>query len=274
MSDTQLQPINVRPSLGDYLRELRDRREFMVYAPAAELRAINFHTVLGNLWLLLNPALSILVYYVIFGLLLDADRGTPNYIGFLTVGILVYGFLSSCVSGGSRAITNNLNLVRSVHFPRALLPLSNALRNFYEFLPSLLIMLLVAVLTGEPVMLRWLLLIVALGLALLMGAGLSLLMARYGNRYADLPSLLPFILRMGFCGSGILYEPSAFTDNRLVLRLFDLNPFYEITTIARSAVLEDHPISGLIWIGAICWSVGLFVVGLIAFWRAELTYGA
>lgn len=134
MSDTELQPITVRPSLGDYLRDLRERREFMVYAPAAELRAVNFHTVLGNLWLLLNPALSILVYYVIFGLLLNADRGTTNYIGFLTVGVLVYGFLSSCVTGGSRAITANINLVRSVHFPRAVLPLSNTLRNFYEFL--------------------------------------------------------------------------------------------------------------------------------------------
>lgn len=107
-----------------------------------------------------------------------------------------------------------------------------------------------------------------------MGAGLSLLMARYGTHYADLPSLLPFILRMAFYGSGILYEPSAFTTNSFVLRIFDLNPFYEITTIARSAVLENHPVPGLIWAGAIGWSFGLFIVGLIVFWRAELSYGA
>ena len=81
-----LEPITGRPTMREYLGQLRDRREFIVTMPRHALHAENLDTVLGNVWFLLNPILMSTVYLLVFGVLLDVDRGAENYIPFLVGG--------------------------------------------------------------------------------------------------------------------------------------------------------------------------------------------
>lgn len=273
--------INQRPAFGQYLRDLWARREFIVQIPLEDVRARNQDTLLGVVWMVLTPLLSIAVYYVIFGLLLNITRGLDNYIAFLTIGYLMYNFVGRGVPAAARIIPSNLSLIQSIHFPRAALPISSALRDLFTFLPALYVMLVVVLLSGLPadipnesVRWQWLLMIPILGLAFMMVVGIKMIIGRIGNSLPDLGQVLPHVMRMLFYSSGVIYEPSRFTENHpWAQTLFTMNPFFEILSLARNAIMTDYPIDNRLWIYATLWAVGLLTSGTYFFWRGELNYG-
>ena len=73
------------PPTREYLQRMWDQRDFVAALPIEELRASHQTTLLGNVWHLGNPVLSVVVYYIIFGVLLDASRGIDNFTLFLVV---------------------------------------------------------------------------------------------------------------------------------------------------------------------------------------------
>lgn len=267
-----LHPVAGRPSLGRYLSELADRREFIRTMPRHDLHAQNMHTVLGNLWFLVDPILSTAVYYVIFGLLLDVDRGVDNYIAYLVIGVLIFRYFSSATVTATRVMRRNETLMRSLYFPRASLPLSSAIGSFYTLLPGLGVMALVVILTGELPTWRWLLLPMVLATTFAFVTGAVLLVARLGSHFADLHSLLPHLTRLLFYVSGALYDPSRFDTAGLDI-FFDVNPMYQLLTLARWCLMEQDA-NPWFWLTAPAWALGSLVVGFVVFWRGEATYGS
>ena len=79
--------------------------------PLEMFRSRHQNTVLGNVWNLLNPLLSAAVYFLIFGVILDASRGVENYILWLVVGIFVFRLTQSTVMQGATSITGRQGLV-------------------------------------------------------------------------------------------------------------------------------------------------------------------
>lgn len=261
------------PPLRSYLGDLIERRDFVLRSPAGELRAQNVLAIFGSFWLLLTPALQISVYYLVFGLLLGVDRGVDNFIGFLTVGYLTYSLTARTLPGASRLMDQNRALIRSVHFPRALIPLASGVKNVYAFLPSFVIMLVFVVLSGEPVRVQWLLAIPAFVIAVTFMQGLMFVVARLGSYFPDFSLALPHVMRLLFYGSGVLYLPSRWTTNPTILGFFDANPFFEIISLFRHALLVGHETPLRMWIAASLWAIGSLAFGFVFFWLAEVRYG-
>ena len=67
-------PVGQSTPLGEYLRELWARRDYIVRVPLADLRSQNAHTLLGGIWLVLNPLLQVGVYFLVFGVIMPIDR--------------------------------------------------------------------------------------------------------------------------------------------------------------------------------------------------------
>ncbi len=270
---TELKPINAIPPLRAYLRDLVDRVEYIRAVPLGEIRAKNLDTVLGNVWLLANPILSAGVYFVIFGILLETDRGVDNYITYLIIGIMVFRLFSSSLTGGAGCVSRSETLMRSLYFPRVVVPLASALGNFYLFLPGVAVMLMLAVATGETPTWRWLLLPYVMALALVFVSGVTMITGRLGHGIRDLGSLLPHLTRLGFYGSGTLYDPAAFTSNSTVLWLFNLNPVYQLISLTRWSLM-GLSIPGWFWVVSPIYAICTFVGGFLYFYRGELNYGA
>lgn len=274
VSDTPtLQPIAGRTSLREYLGQVWERREFIGTMPRHELHAENLDTALGNFWLLLNPLLLSAVYWLVFGALLDVDRGADNYIPFLVAGVLLYRLWSGGATSGARVMWRNRGLVRSLYFPRAVLPISTALTEILIFLPGVAILLIVALATGETPDWQWLLLPIPLALLSMFTTGTMFVTARMGSRYRDLSTVLPHVTRLGLYASGVLYDPERFTQNDWALLVFDVNPIYQFLMLARWCIL-DIQVNWWFWITAPAYALALLALGFVYFWRAETTYGA
>lgn len=271
-----LRTFSERPPLGRYLSDLWQRRSFIWTLSSSESYAKNEDNRLGQVWAVLNPALLILSYYAIFGLLLGTDRGVDNFVGFLAIGVVMFSFTSSVVTRGSKAITGRLSLVRALHFPRAILPISVALTEFIAALPAFALLFVLMFATGETPSLSWLLFPVAVllqGVALL---GIAFICARLVNMSRDLGNLIPVIVRLLRYCSGVFFPvvhyaqnlPPAFQD------LVVYQPFALMLSLGRQSLLgADNPLALNDWLMMAGWAVGLTVVGLVIFWWDEARYG-
>ena len=267
--------------MREYLADIWSRRQFAWASAVGELRSQHMDTALGNLWHLLNPVLLIAVYYLVFGVILDISRGLENFIGFLAIGILAYQWSQRTVIEGAKSIATNEGLIRSLQFPRALLPLGVMLKQTISFAPSLVLMLAVVLATGEGVTLSWSIVLVALTLQIAFNFGAVLFIARVADGFRDTINLLPFIFRLFFYGSGVIFAvDTRFSDvfhNEWVVWVFIANPFYALLGLWRQGLMTTYETTThdpvWLWISASLWATVGLVLGLLYFRAGEKEYG-
>ena len=268
MSD--LADVHESAKLRPYLSDLWSRRSYISYVSASELRSRQVTTVLGNLWHLLNPALTIAVYYVIFGLLLQTTRGVDNFLLFLTAGIFIFSSTQRATISGAKSIVSNAGLIKSIKFPRALLPVTSTLTETLASLPTFAVLYAVALLTGEPFHWQWLVLPAIIALLTLFNLGAALAAARATTHFRDLTQILPFVFRLLLYASGVIFSAEAYADSQWWF-LFVLNPMYCFVSLGRWSMLGGS-VSSSILISALLWTIGALIVGFFWFRAAEERY--
>lgn len=265
-----------RPPLLTYLSDLWARRHFIASYTRASNSVVYSSSFLGQIWQILTPLLNAGVYFLIFGYLLKTRAGTHNYIGYLTIGIFVFTFMQNSIIHGSRSVTNNLNIIRALHFPRASLPLGTTAIAFQQLVASLLAMVPIVLLTGEPLRLAWLLLVPILLVESLFALGCSLIVARIGAAVPDTSQFLPFVLRTWLYTSGIFYNIKTFTKGHgpWVRGVLEYNPGAIYPELVRHALLTRQGVlTPHAWTAAVGWAVVAAIVGLVYFWQGEERYG-
>lgn len=262
-----------RPSTLAYLREAWRRREFAIVVPAQDLRAQNMDTTLGQLWHLVNPALLVGVYFLVFGVIIDTRRGVDNFLGFLIIGVVLFHLTQRVTLEASGSITQNLGLIRSIQFPRILLPAASVNGQTAAFVPALVLALLAVLATGELPTLRWLVLPAVLVAQFAFNFGVALLVARIGTTMPDLRQILPHLFRLLFYGSGVIFSVDAFVHSTAWRRAFALNPIYDVITCARWCLLGE-PVDLWVVAGLVLWCIVMPALGFLVFHRSEQRLGA
>jgi teichoic acid transport system permease protein len=269
----ELMVLGTRTPLGAYLRDLWTRRHFARGLADSDMRAKHMNSVLGQFWHLLNPAMMIFVYWLVFGLILDARRGVENYISFLVVGVIIFRFTQNAIMGAAKSIAANLGLIRSIQFPRALVPISEVYAQLLALLPGIVLVAVVAAIDGVRPGPELLALPVVIGAAAMFSTGIGLMAARASTTLADLQQVLPHVFRILLYMSGVLFSVDAAIESQAIKDLFALNPFYCIITATRWAILGT-PTSIWVPIALAIWTVLAVVIGFAWFRRGEHRYGA
>ena len=273
----ELRRVGVKVTLREYLAELWRRREFAITVPLGQLRANNQDTVLGQFWHLLNPLLLVGVYYVVFGVILQIEerRGMDidDYLAFLIVGVLTFNYTRSTVQSGARMIVKNRQLVQSINFPRAILPASAMVAETLAHFYAIPIMFGLLLLTGATPNVLWLMIFPIVLLQAMLNLGLALAVSRLTFHFRDVQNLLPFLLRIWFYLSGVLYPINEELIPQTWARvLLELNPAYAVVEASRAAFLSGRLDAGT-WITLALWSVLGLVIGFWFFRQAESEYG-
>jgi teichoic acid transport system permease protein len=271
-----LRRLDTEVPTGRYLTDMWDRRDFVVAMPLEELKVSHQDTLLGNLWHLGNPLLTTLVYYFVFGVLLGVNRGIPNFILWLMVGVFTFGLTRGTVQGGARSITSNRGLMRAIRFPRALLPVSVVISRLLTFAFQLAVIVVVALGTGEGISRRWL----ALPLVILVHTALNLggafTAARLNDSYRDVEEIIPFMFRLLIFLSGVMFPIERRLAGANVPRalevVINLNPMLPIINMYRWVFLGT-PMGPGDAAYAVVAATALLAFGFWYFRAAELRYG-
>ena len=217
-----------------------NRRAFAVAMPMEEVRSSHQNTLLGNIWHLGNPLLSVGVYYLVFGVFLKARGDIENYVLWLMVGVFAFGLTQRSVLSGATAITSNQGLMRSMRFPRALLPLSIVVGRLMTFGFELSVLAAVAVITGEGLSARWLALPLVILLHTVLNLGGAFIAARLNDSYRDVEQLIPFLFRLLMYVTGVMFPIRAYLGDDvapLIKTLISWNPLVGLLDLYRSVFL-------------------------------------
>jgi teichoic acid transport system permease protein len=305
-----LRPSSARPGLITYLRMLWQRRHFILAYATARNVSMYTEARLGQLWQVLTPLLNSAVYYLIFGVIFEQNRGIKHYIAYLVIGVFIFSFTERSIVVGSTAMRANIALIRALYFPRASLPLAYVLVEFQQLALSLLVVFAIVLGVGEPLTWYWLYLVPALMLQGMFNVGAALIMSRLGAGAQDFSELVPFLTRVWRYFCGVMYSvtslPSYATLPLWAKDLISLNPAAVYISLARYALMWTqrayapgakpynaaacalfnakkipalqaycHPTTSIneLWLVGIGWAVVTLLVGVVYFWQAETRYG-
>lgn len=273
-----LVPVGRRPSLPAYLRQVWRHRHLMWQLAKGEFAGEHQDNYLGFLWAILNPLLLGLAYYLIFGLFLGTSRGIEHFITFLTAGLFTYALFSTSLTSGSTSLLSRQKMMRSLQFPRVLLPIVTVAAALVSQLPAFGVLLVIAGWEQGAVSWTWLLFPVALLVVTVMGLGIAMLTSRLVHAARDLANLMPLIVRLLRYVSGVFFsvelQLERFGDPSPVLAAaLQYQPAAVSLTMVREALMVGEPLRWETWAVAGGWAVAFFVVGFVVFWRGEGTYG-
>ena len=267
-----LRRLDATPKPGRYLRDVWQYRDFAVATAIYDHRAANNGFLLGRLWNVLTPLLRIAVYGLIFSVLL-AGRRPPDFLAFLAAGIFVFIFMQSIVTEGAASLDRNGGLLRSLTFPRAILPVSVTLRQFLKFRYEAAVMFVVVVAVARTVSGGWVVFVLAVvPMMTLFALGGALLLAPVVLRFRDTVRFLPFVFRLTFYLSGVLFPIALLVDEHGLLQFLLANPFYVFVSLARHLVLAPDPQAAGLWLAAVLWTGASVTLGLWFFRRDEHRY--
>jgi lipopolysaccharide transport system permease protein len=240
------------------LHEVWRYRELMVFLTWRDVAIRYKQTILGVLWIVLQPLLSSVIFTVIFGNLIHVPSDGNPYAIFALVGLLPWNFFSSALTRGGGSVLVNANLVSKVYFPRVIIPLASLLSSLVDFFIVALatcVVLLVYGVTWTPALF---LLPLFTGLAFLVALGASLWLSALNVMYRDVGFLLPFIAQLWFYVTPVVYPVSIVPEQWRWL--MGLNPMAGVIDGFRWALLgATEPNWGLLLVSA-----GISIVVLIS----------
>jgi teichoic acid transport system permease protein len=237
-----LTPSAARPRPGIYLKQLWQRRHFVLAFATARNIAMYSEARLGQVWQILTPLLNAAVYFLIFGVILDTRRGVPNFIAFLVTGIFIFNFTQRSFIIASRVINDTRELIRALHFPRACLPLGYIVIELQQMLVSMVVLIVIVLATGEPITWYWLMVVPVIALQTLFNVGVGFLLARIGAGVEDVSQLIPFIVRTWMYASGVMFFIPALSTLYLhaaLSYLMQINPAAVYIELVRNSLLTS-----------------------------------
>jgi teichoic acid transport system permease protein len=192
------------PPLSAYLHELWRRRQFAFELARTKLAAQHYGTAFGMTWLILNPLLLGVVYFILVDIL---RRGShpPGFFAHLLAGIFAYYLMADAVRPSAKSVTSGGRLILNTAFPRTLLPIAAVMTSVMRFLPTIGVYAVVHVVSGLPVDVELLWAIPIFLELVVFTVGLSMLVAALQVYFRDVANFLPYVLRIGVYVSPILW---------------------------------------------------------------------
>jgi ABC-2 type transport system permease protein len=166
-----------------------------------------FGSVLGYLWQLIRPLMLFAVLYVFFTKFAHVSAPGPSgkaYGTQLLASIVLFTFFGEATGGAIRSVVDNETLVRKIHFPRMVIPLSYVLLAFFNLCLNLIVVLVFATLQGVQPMLTWLEVIPIVAMLIVLCTGLSMLLAAGFVYFRDLQPIWDVLNQVLFYASPVI----------------------------------------------------------------------
>jgi lipopolysaccharide transport system permease protein len=249
------------------LREIWDYRELLYFFTWRDLKVRYKQTSIGILWAVFQPLITMVVFSVFFGRLLNIPSDGVPYPIFVYTGLLFWQFFSEALSETSSVLLANQAIITKVYFPRLVLPFSSVLTKFVDFAIAAAILVGMMFYYGYvPQLFGLLVLPLLLLITFMCSVGLGLMLASINVKYRDVRYILPFFIQLLMFLTPVIYPAGIAGKYSWVLAL---NPMMGVIQNARAVLLGTTVVNWtLIGISLAATSV-LLLAGIYAFKKTE-----
>lgn len=222
-------------------------------------------SILGVLWTLIEPLLTMLVLTFVFGNLLG--KGTESFPVYILCGRLIYSFFANSTKQALKSVRKHGSMIRKVYVPKYMYPLSATVSGYITFAISLVVLIAVAFFQKVKPTLYLLQSLIPLVSVLVLSAGVGLLLSTIAVFFRDLEYLWSVILMLIMYTCAIFYKAETVVSETNEW-IFKINPLYSIIVNFRNSVF-GRPIDYYhLWYSVI-FSVVIFIIGSLVFWRKQ-----
>ncbi len=232
-------------------------------------------TILGPLWLILNPLITVVLYALVFGRLAGISTGgVPHFVFYLCSNAL-WSFFSISLVQSSSTFTTNAAIMGKVYFPRLIMPISSVMTGLFDFAIQLIILIIAMicyVVMGYHFNIGLTVLaapIIVLQTGIL-GLGCGIIISSLTTKYRDLVVLVGFGVQLWMYATPVVYTSDLVPDN--LKGIYMLNPVAPMMECWRNAVTGSGSFLWGYW--GISWIVTLamLIAGVLLFSRVEKTF--
>lgn len=233
-------------------------------------------TILGPLWYLIQPILTVIMNMVVFGGIAHMSTdGIPQAL-FYMAGNVCWFYFSDCLNQTSNTFVANQGMFGKVYFPRMVVPISTVLSNLLRFGIQLLLFVAIWIYffaSGSDIHLTWTILLVPILVVMLAGLGLGfgILISSMTTKYRDLTILFTFVVQLWMYATPIVY-PISMVTNETLHTIIMLNPMTSIIEAFKYATLGQGYFS---W-GALGYSFAFMCIlmlwGIIIFNKVQRSF--
>ncbi len=225
-------------------------------------------TVVGLLWVILQPLTTTFVFTVIFGIFAEIPSDDLPYPVFVLTALVFWGYFSNSLTYCANSFIENEHLVKKVYFPREFLPLSAIATGFVDFLVGLILLFITFLIFGVwPKALFFIVLPLATIITILSATGLGLLLSAINVRYRDVRYILPFFLQLLIFLTPVMYATTFVRPS--FQYLLALNPMTGVIYALRSSLRIGVVARPDLLLISIFMAIIVFSVGALYFRSAE-----
>lgn len=254
------------------IKLLWSHRELIVKLATRDVVGRYTGSLLGTFWSLINPLFMLAVYTFVFGFVFKARWGDAvevgeNYSLVLFAGLIVHGFCADVLNRAPAAITTNVNFVKRVVFPIEVLACIQVLAATWQFLLSVLVLLVGLVFFGQGIQLTWLGLIPLMLPMLLMLLGLHWWISALGVYFRDINHLITLIVTLLLFLSPVFYAVEQVPE-KFQWAMY-LNPLTSLIGFFRAYVIFGETLSVSYYLAMLGLSAAVCFSGFVFFNRAK-----
>jgi lipopolysaccharide transport system permease protein len=222
-----------------YWRDLWRYRELFRVLAWRDLSVRYKQTVIGVIWALIRPVLTMLVFTIIFGRIAQLPTdGTAPYAVMVFAGILPWTFFANGLGEASGSLIGSANLITKVYFPRLIVPTATVVVAFVDFLISFCILVLLMAWYQFAPDWRILLLPLFVLLAFCASVGPALWIGALNVKYRDVRYVIPFLVQFGLYVSPVGFSSSVVPEQWRLL--YSLNPMVGVIDGFRWCILSGQ----------------------------------
>ena len=260
------------------LRELWDYRDLCSLFVKRNITTQYKQTVLGPLWYVIQPLITVVMYMVVFGGIAQISTdGLPQPLFYLG-GICMWQYFNDCLTKTSSTFTANAGIFGKVYFPRLIMPISTVASNLLRFAIQFgLFMAVYAIyqiwiIPGE-IHTNWYALLLPVLVLMLAGLalGFGILFSSMTTKYRDMQLLLDFFVRLWMYATPVIYPLSTITNEKLRL-IMSLNPLTGIVEAFKYGFLGQGQFSWAMLAYSFGFMVVLLTIGIVIFNRVQKTF--
>lgn len=260
------------------LREVWDYRDLCSLFVRRNITTQYKQTVLGPLWYVIQPMITVVMYMVVFGGIAKIPTdGLPQPLFYLG-GICMWQYFNDCLTKTSSTFTANASIFGKVYFPRLIMPISTVLSNLLRFAIQFGLFLAVYaiyqiwIIPGE-IHTNWYALLIPLLVLMLAGLalGFGILFSSMTTKYRDMQLLLDFFVRLWMYATPVIYPMSVITNDKLRL-IMSLNPLTGIIEAFKYGMLGEGQFSWGMLGYSFIFMIVLLTIGIVIFNRVQRTF--
>ena len=264
------------------LKEIWDYRDLWSLFVKRTIKVQYKQTILGPLWWLIQPALTVLMYMVVFGGIAGIPTdGVPQPLFYLG-GVCMWQYFSSCLTGTSNTFVSNSGIFGKVYFPRLVMPLSTVTSNLVRFGIQVGLFVIVYVyyaILGKAPSPNWYLLLAPVLVLMMAGLalGFGIVVSSMTTKYRDLQILFSFIVQLWMYGTPIVY-PLSQVAGKTVLGMdlqfiMCLNPVTPVIETFKYGALDAGEFIGWGWLGySFAFMVVVLFFGVLIFNKVQKSF--